>query len=93
MSEESLISLARQLRVCSEALKQDVHTADSLLSTIDSLLSREDLNSFIVKIQHSTPECLQLSDTLLALATHLEGIYESYRQVDQSLIQNFEKLN
>lgn len=90
---ESFGNLAEQLEICSKSLKQDIDTAERLLSTIDSSWSGEELRSFTAKAQHSTTECQQLSDTLYTLAMHLKGIYEQYQQSEQCLLQNLKHLS
>lgn len=86
---EGLQNLTRQLRICSETLKKDIRTTNDLLSTIDNSWNGEELHSLIAKAHNSTMECLQLSDTLLALAKHLDCVRSSYQQAEEYLIQNF----
>lgn len=92
ISAEELCNLAKQLKSCSNALIQDISTADKLLSTINVAWSGAELQSLTTEAHRSTSDCLQLSDVLATLAEYLESASVSYQQAEQNLIQRIENI-
>lgn len=90
ISPNELLDLANQLKLCSNTLKQDVNTANQLLSTINTVWVGSELQSLTARAHHSTSECLQLSDALAMLAESIECASMAYQQTEQSLIDHFQ---
>ena len=91
-SANELRDLAKQLKLCSNALKQNVNTASQLLSAINTAWVGSELQSLTDRAYHSSSECLQLSDALAMLAGDLESASTVYQQTEQSLIQQIEDI-